>query len=592
MLDFTEASTTHTKPILAHFEQLPWEVLTMVCTQAVASAGDQDVIGIMPLTSSHVNSYLRRMSLSIPQLWTFIDYRLPLSLNRLFLERSGCHHLYLTIGTDPIIDKSAQFNALLEECIHRVRWLRVLPSPSCREGAGQIISAPLRELVHRTASLETLTLSFPWREFHAPPELDPQRTSIVEPFRRPHLKRLHLEYFVTLPAFTASPTALTHLTLLRRTTSAELLFDLLGFLNFTPALEVLRIEGSTPDAPDEAWRPFPNISCLPVHLLRLRYLSITTSPVKILQEFLRALRLPSGVITRFHIQDGTALDRGHLALFPHPTETPTWESFELFRRPTTVRIHQVRDEDGDILLRAGNTLSTYSLQLGRIKALANLLRSLPVIVDTSSIRELWLGPILARPQDTRSWKRSWPEESWRTLFLTLPALELLGLPRGGYTAILDSLHPSADGTDAAPQGQAHSDIQIPCPRLATIHVFPSMSSIDKSLRRLLQSRAELNHPIQHLHFHIYPPRWWYGEWTPVVDLQWLHAKPSEWWEKAPTCHTPHTNDVGRQSSNAMFPYCPDVTADDLGEELMDRVGGISLIQSRLGVWEKWEKEEQ
>lgn len=200
----------------------------------------------------------------------------------------------------------------------------------------------------------------------------------------------------------------------------------------------------------------------------------------------------------------------------------------------------------------------------------------------TSIRELWLGPILARPQDTRSWRRGWPEESWRTLFLTLPALELIALPRGGYTAILDSLRPSPDDTEAS----------MPCPHLSTIHVFPSVSSFDESLCRMLQTRAEMDHPIQHLHCHIYPPRWWYGEWTPVVDLRWLHAKPSVWWEKASASNSASRFvGGGWESSIARYPHCPDVTADDVGEEIMDKVGEISSVQSRLAVWERWEEEQ-
>lgn len=573
-MDLTGAPTAPPRRILALIEQLPWAVLAMICTQATISASDQDIIGRTPLTYSHVNSYLHRMTLSIPQLWTFIDYRLHPSLNQLFLERSASQPLHLTIETNPSLQKLVQFNALIEEHIHRVRCLRVLPSPSCRERGGQTVDAPILELVNRVTSLESLTLSFPWREIDTPPELDAQRTSILEPLRHPHLKHLRLEYFVRLPTSITTPTMLTQLTLLRHTISAESLFDFLGFLTFTPALEVLRIECC---GQGEAWRRFPDIPCYPVNLPRLRYLSITTSPVKILQELLRALRTPSGVIVRCHVRDGTALDLEHLALFPHPTEADTWESFEFFRKPTTLRIHQSKDEDGDILLKAGNAGSTYSLRLSKVKALATLLRTLPSILHMASIRELWLGPILARPQDARSWRRGWPEESWRTLFLTLPALELLALPRGGYTAILDSLRPSPGETEAL----------LPCPRLSTVHVFPSVSSFDESLRRFLQTRAELDHPIQHLHCHIYPPRWWYGEWTPVVDLRWLHAKPSEWWEKAPVSR------LGGDGwdSNARYPHCSDVTGDDVGEEIMDKVGEISAVQSRLAAWERWENEQ-
>lgn len=529
-----------------------------------------------PLFLSQTCSLWLRITLSTPSLWSIIDYRAPLPLNRLFLERSQNSSLSVVAETKGLYNDP--FHALVGEAVSRIREIRSLDRRSYLQDRVHLFNPALRKIISGAASLEVFEVKFPWETFY---HFSAGDLPAVDPFKLPKLRRLHLEYFVTLPVGHSTPTALTHLTLTCNVRDdGAFVAKVLNFLALSPALRVLKItsKDGDPDRPplDVRHRAIVQLSCLEL-------CSITAGVPATFHSLLDRLDFPVNTAVRLVDSSYTFdLPRGICSFLPLPGQGVTLPA--ILESTTALCIGQTQDgmNRGQMVLTSGDGNTLYSVRMAvyRKMLLARSLHILPLTIDTTHVRELWLRPILSLanvftfiPAGTRA-----AIAMWRAFFVALPTLELLGLPFD-YTCIVCSLCPLPN-TDSGEQ------MRLLCPRLSTVHIW--LSTLDDIVDQLLQIRSTCGLVIQSLHFHAHPSR--SSEWIEMsdrmqagdgpADVSVFHPRPSVW---ASSSEQKDELVSEKSANHGRYPYVADVTVDSLDEEILDKVGTIASIRARMSL---------
>lgn len=552
-LSFLLAGVITTSPI----QQLPFETLARVFNTLVSSVSSSPITdrepNNQPLPISQTCTYWRDIAVASSLLWTDIDSRRCPSLNALYIERS--RDMPLTVIA--ALNCKQEFCDSLKDSMSRVRHIRT-DDPNGHEH----INTPLAMFLEQALCIESLvirrSLVVSW----------PDDVALIDFSSYTSLKVLHLDVYTRLPSYLPKPTSLTHLSLrCEMRDNHTFVSNALDFLKHTPLLEVLSLE-----CLEGICDAYSNSARTTVRLPRLQYLSMTTTPDNSFSTLLIPLVIPRETVVNFRDPEGEDFDRGLFSLFPPSARSP-----EFLQDTTAIHIKQLRSELGPMVLTAGNADSTFCVQLDSQHITGGILYhticTLPMNdpFQAAQIRELWLGPGLQCSYYT-STAFCTPENSgWRQLFSALGSLEQLSLPYDmdcDVTKFLDALLPTSSSETG----------RVPCPRLHIIHFFLSFPNDAYAVHDLLKRRFELGYPVRYLHIHACESS---------IDVSMFNPKRSAWASSTSDMSGQQkictvTEDVGLDST---YEYVSDVTYDNCGEEILDQIGRIAMIRSRLRKWE-------